>query len=170
MAPHFAKEGNCWGLSHYSPPYKKLDLFRLCPPPSTLCSTQLQSTCHYIVNHHVKIWHVRLGGANNMHPLSWGGGGTNGKDPRNYSPPLWYNYHDWWGEAIGYLATKLGGDNGKDPIVEKIRDKDNILLDRHKLTTCRRNWKWNRPKSCHSHKWRFVQLKMFAFDCLMGIC
>ena len=27
------------------------DLFRLCPPPSTLCSPQLQSTCHYIVNH-----------------------------------------------------------------------------------------------------------------------
>ena len=35
---------------------------------------QLQSTCHYIVNHSVKILHVRLGGANNMHPLSLGGG------------------------------------------------------------------------------------------------
>ena len=54
------------------------DLFRLCPP-STLCSPQLQSTCHYIVNHYVKILHVHLGVANNMHPLSWGG--TNGKDP-----------------------------------------------------------------------------------------
>ena len=33
----------------------------------------------------LKIWHVRLGVANNMHPLSWGGGGgggTNGKDPK----------------------------------------------------------------------------------------
>ena len=53
-----------------------LDLFRLCPPPppSTICSTQIQSTCHYMVNHYVKIWHVRRGegGANNMHPLSWG--------------------------------------------------------------------------------------------------
>ena len=49
------------------------------PPPSTLCSPQLQSTCHYIVHHYVKILHVHLGVANNMHPLSWGG--TNGKDP-----------------------------------------------------------------------------------------
>ena len=31
-------------------------------PPSTLCAPQLPSTCHYIVNHHVKLWHVRLGG------------------------------------------------------------------------------------------------------------
>ena len=59
----------------------KTGIFSVCaPPPSTLCSPQLQSTCHYIVNHHVKIWHVLLGGANNMHPLSWGG--TNGKDPK----------------------------------------------------------------------------------------
>ena len=29
---------------------------------------------HYIVNHYVKIWHVRLVCANNMRPLSWGGG------------------------------------------------------------------------------------------------
>ena len=43
------------------------------PPPSTLCSPQLQSKCHYIVHHYVKILHVHLGGANNMHPLSWGG-------------------------------------------------------------------------------------------------
>ena len=32
------------------------------PPPSTSCAPQLQSTCHYIVNHYVKIWHVRGGG------------------------------------------------------------------------------------------------------------
>ena len=45
--------------------------------PSTLCTPQLQSTCHYIVNNYVKIWHVRLGGANNMRPLrSWGGAQT----------------------------------------------------------------------------------------------
>ena len=50
-------------------------MFSVCspppPPPSTLCPSPLQSTCHYIVNHHVKILHVRLGGANNMRPLSW---------------------------------------------------------------------------------------------------
>ena len=33
---------------------------------------QLQSTCHYIVNSHVKIWHVGLGGANNMCPTKLG--------------------------------------------------------------------------------------------------
>ena len=59
----------------------KRQLFSVCAPPSTLCSPQLQSTCHYIVNHYVNILHVHLGVANNMHPLSWGGGGTNGKDP-----------------------------------------------------------------------------------------
>ena len=39
-----------------------------------------------MVNRYVKIWHVRLGGANNMHPLNGGGGGgggTNGKYPNN---------------------------------------------------------------------------------------
>ena len=38
--------------------------FCLCPPPPpprTLCNPQLGSTCHYIVNHYVKIWNVRLG-------------------------------------------------------------------------------------------------------------
>ena len=60
------------------------DLFRLCHPQYVmLCSPQLQSTCHYIVNHYVKILHVHLGVANNMHPQNWGGGGgTNGKDPK----------------------------------------------------------------------------------------
>ena len=33
---------------------------------------QLQSTGRYIIKHSVKILHVRLGGANNMRPLSWG--------------------------------------------------------------------------------------------------
>ena len=28
-----------------------------------------------MVNHYAKIWHVRLGVANNTHPLSWWGGG-----------------------------------------------------------------------------------------------
>ena len=46
-----------------------------------LFAPQLQSTCHYKVNHYVKILRVRLGGANNMRPPRWGGG-TNGKDPK----------------------------------------------------------------------------------------
>ena len=66
-----------------------------------------------------KIMHVRLGDANNMHPLSWGHkrkrfhgkytimGGTNGKDP----------YHDWG--AIDYLTIKLGGGGGGWAIMGK---------------------------------------------------
>ena len=44
------------------------------PPPRTLCTPQLQSTCHYIIS--IK-WYVRLVGANNMSPLR----GTNGNNP-----------------------------------------------------------------------------------------
>ena len=33
---------------------------------------QLQSTSLYMVNHYVKIWHVRLGVANNMRQLGSG--------------------------------------------------------------------------------------------------
>ena len=51
----------------------KFRIFSFCAP-STLCSPKLRSTRHYIVNHYVKILHVHLGVANNMHPLSWGGG------------------------------------------------------------------------------------------------
>ena len=58
------------------------------PAPPYIMHPQLQRTCHRIVNHYVKIWHVRLGGgggggANNMHPLNWGGAQTktNKKDP-----------------------------------------------------------------------------------------
>ena len=47
-------------------------IFSVCAPQYVMLPP-LQSTCHYIKNHHVKKWHVRLGGANNMHPLSWGG-------------------------------------------------------------------------------------------------
>ena len=31
-------------------------------------------TCYYIENQYIKIWHMRLGGANKKHALSWGGG------------------------------------------------------------------------------------------------
>ena len=63
---------------------EKKDLFRLCP--QYVLFPQLQSTCHYIENHHVKIWHVRLGDENNMHPLSWGGGGAQTeKIPKKYA-------------------------------------------------------------------------------------
>ena len=48
------------------------DLFRLCPPPpSMLCAPQLQGTYHYIVNHHVKVWHMCLWVGNNKRPQSW---------------------------------------------------------------------------------------------------
>ena len=52
------------------------------PPPQYLMQPPppLQSKCHYIVNLYVKIWHVRLRGANNMHLLSLGG--TNEKDQK----------------------------------------------------------------------------------------
>ena len=50
-----------------------LDLFRLGSQYDMPLPGQLRSTCHYMSNHYVKIWHVRLEVANNMHPLSCGG-------------------------------------------------------------------------------------------------
>ena len=50
-------------------------------PPQYVMRPKLQNTCDYIVNLHVKIWHVCLGGANNMHPLSWGWGAQTEKIP-----------------------------------------------------------------------------------------
>ena len=48
-----------------------LPLFHLPPPPQVLYAPPLQSTQYYVVNHCVKIWHVRWEGfANNM----WDGG------------------------------------------------------------------------------------------------
>ena len=40
---------------------------------------------YYIANHYVKILHVPLGVANNMHPLSWGGGGHKRKRSELYN-------------------------------------------------------------------------------------
>ena len=54
--------------------------FPIVPTPLR-CNPQLKSTCLYMVNYYVKILHVRLRVANNMHPLRGGGGGTEGKDP-----------------------------------------------------------------------------------------
>ena len=50
-------------------------------PPLVRYAPPSYNTCHYIVNHYVKIWHLRLGGANNMHPLptKLGLGGHKGK-------------------------------------------------------------------------------------------
>ena len=45
---------------------KNSDLF--CP--STLCVPHLKSSFHCITYHFIKLWHVRLGVANNMHSLS----------------------------------------------------------------------------------------------------
>ena len=51
--------------------------FRLCPAQYVI-RPQLQSTGHYLLNHYVKVWHVRLGGGNNT-PTKLGPQGTNGK-------------------------------------------------------------------------------------------
>ena len=88
---------------------KYLDLFRLSPPQNVMRPPpQLQSTCHYIVNHCVKIRNLRLEGAKNMRPLSWGGGGggTNLKDPniwwtRTMHLPLYNHVH----YRLCYLAV-----------------------------------------------------------------
>ena len=55
-----------------------VDLLRLCPPPSTLCAPQLQSTCHYIVNHYVKYgtWVWGGGGCKQYTSTKVGGGGA----------------------------------------------------------------------------------------------
>ena len=65
----------------------KKGIFSVCAPPPPppphpqyVMQPQLQSTCHYIVIHYVKLWQVRLGGgggggggaANNIHTLSGG--------------------------------------------------------------------------------------------------
>ena len=71
--------------SHYL-----LGSFQVLPPPLYVMHPQLLSTCHYIVNFYIKIWHVSLGYANNFHPLNGGGGGggggggINGKDQFDY--------------------------------------------------------------------------------------
>ena len=91
----------------------------------TLCAPQLQSTCQYIVNHYVKILHVRLGGANNMHPLSWGGGGAQTEkilesfpfvDPPPPSPK--YVMHPPVRLGVQIVCTHLagGGTNEKHPV------------------------------------------------------
>ena len=98
-------------------------------PPSTLCAPQLQSTCQYIVNHYVKILHVRLGGANNMRPLSWGGGGHKRKRSSNlfrlWTPPLppspKYVMHPPVRLGVQIVCTHLaggggGGTNEKHPV------------------------------------------------------
>ena len=51
------------------------------PRPPAVRREPPVSTCHYIVNLYLKICHVRLLCANNMRPLSLGGGGKKGKDP-----------------------------------------------------------------------------------------
>ena len=59
------------------------DLFRLPPPPRTLWTPQLQSTCHYIVNHYGKIFHVRLGVWIICTHQAGGGGGGGDKRKRS---------------------------------------------------------------------------------------
>ena len=71
-------------------------IFYVCPPPpppqcvmralvtehsKLRAEYSRKSQSHYIVNHYVKIWHVCLGGAKNVRPLSWG----YGKDPQKFT-------------------------------------------------------------------------------------
>ena len=56
---------------------KNIGSFPFVPPPPVRYAPPpppLQCTFHYRVIHYVKKLHVRLGVANNMHPLSGGGG------------------------------------------------------------------------------------------------
>ena len=48
---------------------------------------------------------MRLGVANNMHPLSWGGGGKNGKDPEIAAITL-SSYHIALGTSTYIAASK----------------------------------------------------------------
>ena len=50
--------------------YRISDLFRLCPPVGYASPVTARSITQKIIM--LKIWHVRLGCANNMHPLSLG--------------------------------------------------------------------------------------------------
>ena len=62
----------------------KMDLFRLCIP-YVMHTPVTEHVSYYIVNYYVKLWHVRRGGggANIMHPLSWGT--QTGKYPKNFN-------------------------------------------------------------------------------------
>ena len=97
---------------------------------------QLQTTRHYIVNHYVR---MRLGGANNMRPLNWGRGGTNGKDAifpcsRSSIFPIF----QWYLVFFTYLKQELhevslsknAFDDSKSPLqmVDDFRDKQWFLL------------------------------------------
>ena len=65
---------------------ENLDLLRLCPPPpppNTLCSPQIQSTCHYTVNNSVKnMARAPVGCKQIICTHLAGGGGTNRKDSK----------------------------------------------------------------------------------------
>ena len=54
-----------WGGDRIDPGY-----FPFVPPPQYVMRPQLQSTCHCILNHYVKIWHVSSGekGPRAQHP------------------------------------------------------------------------------------------------------
>ena len=77
LVSKYALDRNClWFSDCLCSGIKNWDLFLFCPQYFMLLPFR-----EHIVNHHVKIWHVRLEGAYNMHPLSWGR--TNGKDRKN---------------------------------------------------------------------------------------
>ena len=68
-----AKFVKVWDLIIF---WNKIGIFFICAPQYVM---RPPVTEHVLVNHYVKIWLVRLGGANNMRPLSWGGGGQTEK-------------------------------------------------------------------------------------------
>ena len=65
----------CAFLARKIPRLPALYIMHSPPPPP-----ELKSTCHCIVNDNEKIWHLTLGVANNMHPLSWGRGEQGGEE------------------------------------------------------------------------------------------
>ena len=130
---------------------------------STLCSPQLQSTWHYIVNLYVKIWHVRLEGANNMRHLSGGGGSTFGTVNFYIQNLLWLKSNRT-PSVLSHVASGLnnGLNNFVNALEEKILAKicphrfanfanfDRLLQNTHPPT------KFYLPLLCNYVMWRVL--------------
>ena len=129
---------------------------------------QLQSTCNYIVNHYVKIWHVRLWSANYMHPLRWGES-TNGSiffgsilfRPQCFLlPPVTYYmllYSALLCKKIAhapgshkkFMLTKLGGGGQKQnrSVFFFVKDPVSVFVKKSQTEGCYvSNWGEKEPK------------------------